>query len=353
MTTLITGADGYLGRRIAAALPGEDLILAVRCANAAELARKQARLANADPSGSADGRTVVVPVDLRDHDPLAEVDPGRITRIIHAAAIIRFDVDRDTARQVNVAGTAQVREFAERCGRLERLVHLSTLYTAGRRRGDVHEVRHEDVGFVNHYEWSKWAAEESVLESPGLPVTVVRLPTVISDDDLGAVGQYNVFHHTLRLYYGGLLTLLPGDPATPLSLATADFTVGAVMALLDAEPGIYQACPGTVPLGTAVETAFAVFARDASFRRRMLPHPIPCDRNSFHDLVAAARGLREGPLQAALASVAPFAEQLYLPKVFHTDRLRAAWSGYRPPDPVTLVESVCTNLIARRFHVPG
>jgi nucleoside-diphosphate-sugar epimerase len=346
MATMITGADGYLGRRIAAALPGEDLILAVRCANAAALARKRARLGASD-------RAVVVPVDLRDHNPLAELDPRPITRIIHTAAVTRFDVDRDTARQVNVAGTAQVRQFAERCGRLERLVLLSTLYTAGRRRGEVDEVRHTDAGFVNYYEWSKWAAEECLLDPPGLPATVVRLPTVISEDDKGAIGQYNAFHHTLRLYFYGLLTLLPGEPATPLSLATADFTVGAVTALLDAQPGIYHACPGPVSLGTTVDTAFTVFARDLGFRRRMLPHPIPCDRESFHDMVAAARRLRGGPLQAALASVAPFAEQLYLPKVFHTDRLRAAWPGYRAPDPVALVESVCTNLIARRTHVLG
>jgi nucleoside-diphosphate-sugar epimerase len=332
MTTLITGADGYLGSRIAAALPDDELVLAVR--------RER---------GGFD-RGTVVPVDLREQNPFAGVDPRRITRIVHAAAVTRFDVDRNTANQVNVAGTGKVRQFAERCDRLERLVLLSTLYSAGRRRGDVDEVRHDDAGFVNHYEWSKWAAEETLV---GFPATVVRLPTVIADDSSGAIGQYNAFHHTLRLYYYGLLTLLPGDPATPLSFATAAFTVGAVTALLDAEPGIYHACPGPISLGATVDTAFTVFERDARFRRRMLPRPITCDRDSFRDLVSAARGLRGGPIEAAMGSVAPFAEQLYLPKSFRTDRLRAAWPGYRATDPVALVESVCANLIARKFHVSG
>ena len=343
MATLITGADGYLGRRIATALRGEDLILAVRCADAAELARKRATL-----TGVA---RAVVAVDLRDPDPLAELDPRRVTRVVHAAAVTRFDVDRDTAHRVNAEGTARVREFAERCGRLERFVQLSTLYTAGRRRGEVPEVRHRDVGFVNHYEWSKWTAEECLLDRPGLPVTLVRLPTVIAEDEGGGIGAHNAFHHTLRLYYHGLLTLLPGEPATPLSLATAEFTVGAVMALLDAEPGIYHACPGPVPLGTAIDAAFTVFEGDAAFRRRMLPRPVPCDRDSFHDMTTAARGLRHGLLRAALASVAPFADQLYLPKVFRTDRLRAAWPGYPATDPVALVEAVCRHLTARRTHV--
>jgi nucleoside-diphosphate-sugar epimerase len=325
MTTLITGANGYLGRRIAAALPGEELLLAARDGHAR--------------------------VDLRDESPFANVDPRRITCIIHTAAVTRFDVDRDTAREVNVAGTAKLRRFAERCDRLERLVLLSTLYSAGRHRGEICEVRHDDAGFVNHYEWSKWAAEECLLDPPGLPLTVVRLPTVIAEDDNGTIVQRNAFHHTMRLYCYGLLTLLPGDPATPLSLATVDFAVGAVTALLDAEPGIYHACPGPVSLGATVDAAFTAFERDAGFQRRMLPRPIPCDRDSFRDMVDAARVLRGGPIQATLTSVAPFAEQLYLPKSFRTDRLRAAWPGYRAPDPASLVEAVCTNLIARRSHV--
>ncbi|MFD0599239.1 SDR family oxidoreductase [Catellatospora coxensis] len=266
MTTLITGADGYLGRRIVAALRGEDLILAVRCADQAELDRKRALLARVTDAP-------VVPADLRDDDPFAHVDPRSVTRIVHAAAVIRFDVSRDTADRVNASGTARVREFARRCDRLDRLMLLSTLYSAGRRRGEVHETRHDDAGFVNHYEWSKWAAEECLLDAPGLPVTVVRLPTLIAEDGGGEVGQYNAFHHTMRLYHSGLLTLLPGDPATPLSLATAEFTVAGVTALLTAPPGIYQLCPGPVTLGTAIDTAFAVFEQDPGFRRRMLPAP--------------------------------------------------------------------------------
>lgn len=340
MTTLITGADGYLGRHLAAALKDDDLILAVRAADPAELARKRERLSP----------NVVVPLDVR--HPVDGIDPRRITRIIHTAAVIRFDVDRDTAQSINVDGTARLLAFAKTCPRLDRFVQLSTLYTAGRQTGDVTETRHTDAGFVNHYEWSKWAAEEHLLESPDLATTIIRLPTVIAEDGNGTVGQFNAFHHTLRLYFNGHLTLLPGKPATPLSLASAAFTVAAVMALLDAQPGIYQACPGPIALGTTIDAAFDTFGRDNDFQRRMLPRPIPCDRESFLDMTAAARNLRGGPLHKALGSVAPFAEQLYLPKTFTTNQLHRAWPGCPAPDPITLVESVCADLIARSFHAP-
>jgi nucleoside-diphosphate-sugar epimerase len=351
MTTLITGADGYLGRRIAAALD-DDLILAVRAADATELAAKRARLGLPADAGADAGNAAVVPVDLRDPTALTRLDPRPVTRIVHAAAITRFNVDRDTARRVNVDGTARVREFAARCPDLQRIAVLSTLYVAGRRGGDVDEARHDDAGFVNHYEWSKWAAEELMLEASGLPVVMLRLPTIIADDGTGTVGQYNAFHNTLKLYFHGLLSLLPGDPATPLSLATAEFEVAAITALLRAPPGIYHVCPDpgeTVSLGTAIDTAFDAFARDEGFRRRRLPRPIPCDLEGFHALTRAAERLRGGPINQALGSVSPFAEQLYLPKTFHNARLRAAWPGYLAPDPTALIESVCAHLVATRW----
>ncbi|NUT22762.1 MAG: NAD-dependent epimerase/dehydratase family protein [Hamadaea sp.] len=340
MTTLITGADGYLGRRIATALLGsDDLVLGVRAADNAELNRKRAALAHLSHLGHQ-----VVPVDLRDDDPFAYVDPGRITRIVHAAALIRFDLERADAEQVNVTGTARVREFAERCDRLDRLMFLSTLYAAGRRRGDIRESRLGDVGFVNHYEWSKWAAEELLLDSD-LPVTILRLPTVIAEDATGAIGQFNVFHHTLRLFHRGLLTLVPGDPATPLSLATAEFTADAAVAMLAANPGIYHACAGPVALGEVIETAFTVFEADPDFQRRMLPRPVSCDRAAFLDLADAASRLRGGALQPVLPSLLPFAEQLYLPKTFRADRLRAAWPGYREHDSLAVVAAAARALV--------
>lgn len=344
--TLITGADGYLGRRIAAALAAsrEEVVLAVRAGSEQELAAKRAAFA---PGAE------VVAADLPSAAALDGVDPDRIQQIVHAAAITRFTVDQETARLVNVTGTERVLAFAARCRRLRRVAVLSTLYSAGRATGEIAERPPADEGFVNDYEWSKQAAETVALAS-GLPVSVLRLATVVADDAGGRVTQYNAFHNTLKLYYYGLLSLVPGDPATPLSLATADFTVAAVLRFLDPEvpAGIYHLCPPparTASLGDVIEAVFRVFERDEGFRRRGLLRPLYCDRDSFHDLVAAAEGLRGGPLNAALASVAPFAEQLYLPKTFRADALAAIAPELTAPDPVALVESVCTSLIGTRW----
>ncbi|MEV5510657.1 SDR family oxidoreductase [Streptomyces orinoci] len=356
-TTLITGADGYLGRRLAATLLGrdeDDLILTVRAADRAELAVKRERLA-AELGPGAMGRARVVAADAGRDGAWADLDPRGVTRIVHAAAVTRFNVDRETARRVNTEGTARLLALAARCDNLQRFALLSTLYAAGRRRGDVHEERLPDAGFVNHYEWSKWAAEEQVLDAAGrLPVSVFRLPTLVAEDDDGRVVQYNAFHNTLKLFYYGLLSLVPGDRGTPLSLATAAFTTAAVARLLDPATGggVFHICPdpaGTASLGELLDTAFTVFERDEAFRRRGVLRPLPCDRESFQDLLNAADQLRAGPVHQSLSSVSPFAHQLYLPKTFHNPALRAVWPGYAAPDPLALAEATCARLVASRW----
>jgi nucleoside-diphosphate-sugar epimerase len=315
VSTLLTGASGYVGGRLVGALD-DDVIPLMRT-----------------PGGAG---------DLCEPDALDGIDTGRITRIIHAAAVTRFNVDRKTARRVNVEGTIRVAEFAERCPRLDSFIYLSTLYAAGRRTGDIPEEPLTGHGFVNDYEWSKHAAETALLERD-LPLRVVRLPTLIADDDAGdSVGQHNAFHSTLRLYYYGLLSLLPGDPDTPLALASARY---AVRALLEATDTVTHACPApadTITLGELIDIAFTVFEQDDSFRRRMLLRPLPCDLASFRDLTSAAAGMRAGPVSQALGSVAPFAEQLYLPKVFQARHAH-------PVDTRRLVENVCATLVERRF----
>jgi nucleoside-diphosphate-sugar epimerase len=357
-TILLTGADGYLGSRLAAALlaDGDDrLLLTIKGgAGTGEFTARRQRLERVLGPGHA-ARVTIVPADLRHGGVLDGVSTSGVTRVVHAAAVTRFNVERAEADAANVAGTAQVTAFAARCDRLERFVFVSTLYSAGRRQGDVFEKRFDEAGFVNHYEWSKWAAEEHVLETlDGLPVSVVRLPTIIADDDSGRVVQQNAYHNTMKLYYYGLLSLVPGDRVTPINVATAEFAVRAIAQLLDpAVPeGIYHACPGpeaVADLGTLTDTVFDLHEQDEGYRRRKLMRPIYCDEESFYDLVEASRSMKGGPIYQAMLSVSPFARQLYLPKIFRNDALRAQWAGYHVPDPAALIAATTRWLVATRW----
>jgi nucleoside-diphosphate-sugar epimerase len=365
--TLITGADGYLGRLIAARLLAETddrLVLTVRAADQAELDTKRAALAcDLAAPGDLDapgGRVDIVAADLRTGDPFAALDPAAVTGIVHVAALTAFNVERAPAREVNVEGTARLVDFARRCPKLERLLALSTLFSAGRRVGSVEEAPLGGApGYVNHYEWSKAEGESHLLGAGAdLPVSIARLATIVADDDSGAVTQQNAFHNTLKLFFYGLLSLMPGERATPLYLATADFTSRGVARLLRPEVpgGVYHLAPApseTATAGDLIDLAFDVFELDPGFRRRRLLRPRFCDIESFRDLVGAARALSNSPMRQALESVAPFAEQMFLPKEFQNGRLREAWPGYAVPPPRLLAEATCRELVRTRWGRNG
>jgi nucleoside-diphosphate-sugar epimerase len=359
---VVTGADGYLGRQIAARLlmeTGDRLVLTVRAATRAEAVTKESALRRDLLVAGAD-RVEVIAADLTRPEPLAGVDTAGVTGIVHTAARTAFTLERPAAEAVNVFGTLRVAEFARTCPDLERLVVLSTLFSAGRRTGRVDETAHDGrAGWVNHYEWSKQEAERELLAAHGdLPLTIVRLPTIVADDDTGRVTQYNVFHNTLKLFFYGLLSLMPGEPTTRQYLATADFASRGVAHLTGpAAPdgrrdGFFHLTPSpaeTLTLAEIIDLAFDVFETDPAFRRRRLLRPHFCDNRSFQDLAEATRGLSASPLGQAIGSVAPFAEQMFLDKEFDNSRLRRAWPQCPPTDSRRLVAATCARLVETRW----
>lgn len=90
-------------------------------------------------------------VDVIEGDlPEVPVLPRDIDILIHCAGDVSFDPPIDSAFKTNVLGTdALLARFRESCsdaeGNLERIphyVHISTAYTAGRRRGPIPEAAH-------------------------------------------------------------------------------------------------------------------------------------------------------------------------------------------------------------------
>jgi len=356
-TTLVTGGDGYLGRLVAAQLIADSddrLVLAVRAGDVDGLAAKRESLSKFLVGAPAD-RITVVPADLREDAAFDVMSGLPITTIVHCAAVTRFNVDEETARAVNVAGTARLLEFARRCDQLSRVLMLSTVYSAGRQTGEVAEVAHEgSEGFVNFYEWSKWAAERLALTeyADALPLSVLRLSTVIADDENGSVTQFNAFHQSMKLFFYGLMSVIPGNEDTPIHVTSGSYCAAAAVHLLDpAIPlGIYHACPGAPPsFRDMMDTVFGVFETDEGFRRRNLVRPLFCDAESFRDLVHLARITRSGPVLAALETFVPFADQLYLRKDVSSHRLNGVWPGHPALDQRALIASTCGDLVATRW----
>ncbi|MDQ3640136.1 MAG: SDR family oxidoreductase [Actinomycetota bacterium] len=330
MAVLITGAGGYLGSLVADRYRamGEDVVA----------------------HGRATG-------DLTDDEPFATVDPGPITHIVHSGALTRFDVGHDEARAVNVEGTRKLLAFAATCHRLEALGVVSTVYATGLREGRIEERLYDDgPGFANDYEWSKWEAEQVVSTTSGdLPWRILRVATVVADDESGRVTQHNAFHETLKLWFHGLLPLVPGDGATPLYLVTGDFVSSAIVELMadSAATGVYHlahASTSSLTLKEALDVVAAAFDAVEAFRRRRVLPPLLGDRETFDLLASGVEAFGGGIVRQSLQSVVPFARQLFVAKEVDNSRLRAALGDrYTPPDPAELVRRTCDSLVATKW----
>lgn len=323
---LVTGARGYLGARIAALYAG------------------------------AGRRVIAWTGDLRDEAPFAAVDPDEVSAIVHAAAVTRFNVGADLACEVNYRGTVKLLRFAERCRGLEALGVLSTIYASGLRDGAIEERPFDAAsGFANHYERSKWQAEAELFgRFAHLPWRLFRIATVIADDASGRVWRHNAVHNTLKLLYHGLVSLVPGEPDTPLYFVTRDFAAGNVFELMQrgAERAIYHLAPErprSLTLDELLEIAWRAFARAPEFARRRLPKPPYAGFAAFRQLAHGVSGFAGQVLAQAIGSITPFAPQLYVKKSVGNLNLRAAATSWTLPDARDLARNTCARLAAAKW----
>jgi thioester reductase-like protein len=354
---LITGADGYLGMRLAKKYlqsTPDRVLLWVRAADEAEFRAKKENLAR--EMDDREDRVSYYFGDLVNEDPFVALDPSEINCVIHSAAVTRFNVDSDTARKVNIEGAEKILRFANTCPSLEALGLLSTVYASGLMSGAIEEVTLDDnAGFANHYESSKWASENLLLgEYNHLPWRILRVATVIADTDDGCVSQYNAFHNTLKLFYYGLLSLVPGKPDTPVYFVTGKFATDAVFDLMNGSRSktIYHIAhteEESLTLGELIDLAFEAFDRDASFQARRILKPLYSDAESFDLLVDGISGFGGGIVNQAVSSVAPFGKQLFIRKQIQNHNLVTALETYRAPDARRLIRNTCEYLVRTKW----
>jgi nucleoside-diphosphate-sugar epimerase len=165
MDWFVTGGSGFVGGALLDRLDREDH-------GTWALARSEGS-AQAVASRGAQ----VVRGDLHDEAALGEGAEAADV-VVHAAAVVEDEGDRELHRRVNVEGTRNVAEAAREAG-VEAFVHVSTeavLVEPGRDLRDVDETwpRAEDP--VGAYAWSKGLSEEVVEEEAGesLRASIVR-----------------------------------------------------------------------------------------------------------------------------------------------------------------------------------
>lgn len=361
MKTLLTGATGYIGKKLAQGLladPANTLIISLRSKDGADFDAKKAQFLAAMPAGSAD-RVRIVNSDLANLP--AQLDPCEIEGIIHCAAATAFNISEDLAEHTNIAPSLKLLEFARTTRALKKFLYVSTVYASGLTEGEVHERFFDPApGFANHYERSKWTVEDHIRRSYlDLPIAIARVATVLSDDESGRIVQQNAIHNTLKLFYYGLLSLMPGHPTTPIYLVDGEFVRRSLLAIYNAPTrsgDIFHVCheeANALTLAQLVDVAFEVFQSDTDFKTRRIMKPLMADEKSFSTLVAGMKSFGGAVLNQGLSSVAPFGKQLFIHKRFSNANLRRLRADYQAPDARRIAVAAIDNLVQTQFKKRG
>jgi dihydroflavonol-4-reductase len=167
MTTLVTGAAGFLGSHVTRQL--------VACGETVRVLLR----ASSSNRAISDLPLEYVTGDLRDVASLERAMKG-VQRVFHVAADYRLWARR--TRDIydsNVGGTKNLLEAAKRAG-VGQLIYTSTVATIAVERpqlpNESTDAKLEEM--VGHYKRSKWMAEQEALKAAreGLPV-IVAMPT--------------------------------------------------------------------------------------------------------------------------------------------------------------------------------
>lgn len=176
MTTLVTGATGFLGSHVARQLvtAGDSVRVLVR---------------NTSNLQALDGLNALRVVgDLRDRESLDRAMKG-VRRVFHVAADYRlWTKNPKEMYQANVEGTRLLLEVAAQAG-VERVVYTSTVATLAV-SGDSSEIpnerTHATLGqMIGHYKRSKFMAELEAMKAAaaGVPVVIVNPTAPVGPGD--------------------------------------------------------------------------------------------------------------------------------------------------------------------------
>jgi long-chain acyl-CoA synthetase len=210
VSVLVTGGSGFLGGYLLDRLPGERYGL-IR-GDASRLPR------GVQP---VRGDLLAGPLELPD-----------VRIVVHCAAAVSFTQSLQEARAINVEGTRRVVAAAAALPSLERFVHVSTAYVAGRHEGRFTEGD-LDVAqdFRNTYEQTKFEAERVVRDS-GLPYRIVRPSIVVGESTTGWTSSFNVLYPPLQALSRGLVKRVPADPEAIVDVVPVDHVADVIEAAM-------------------------------------------------------------------------------------------------------------------------
>jgi nucleoside-diphosphate-sugar epimerase len=278
MTTLVTGATGFLGSALVTELVKRHEQVRILARN-----EKQAR--------QIFGATVtIIPGEITDTAQIQRAVDGATTIYHLAGCLYHPSISAELYRHVHVEGTCTVLRACREQSQLQRIVHVSTTGVFGV-TGEVPASENAPFAPTNPYEVTKLQGEQIALKAykeQGLPVTVARPGLVYGPGDLHLLGFFAAINKGMfRVINGGSALLHPvyiDDQITAFLLcARTSMAIGRSYNIAGEHPvtirelaeAIAHALgkslpPGSIPLWFA-NLASDIFARTPGMRGEHAP----------------------------------------------------------------------------------
>lgn len=364
-TVLVTGATGTLGPALLPHLLYRGSVVALVRPGHEGLAERSAGLLaavrTADPGAPVE-RLAIVAGDLtRSGAGLATPDRRRLSRdvthVLHLAADTRFSLPLPEALAANLDTTQELLRVVADFDRLRAFGFVSTLYVAGNRTGVIREEDLAEAGFVNTYERAKFDTERALRElMADVPIAVYRVATLLGSARTGEVRKPTAIHQAMRLYYRGLIPMIPGDPAETVELIDVEHAAEAAALLLlerFAPGATYHLTTGPdrrVTLGELVEQAHRGFGElDPAWKHRGIEPP-PVVRAGTYGLFERTVLEAADPAMAAVVrTISTFLPQLLYPKRFARTNTEAALPEWHPPHVSEYLPKVLAHCLHTRW----
>jgi thioester reductase-like protein len=283
---LLTGTTGFVGMELLARYLERSDRRVVALVRAGSSATPQSRIDDVldnlfgSGAGAYRDRVDVIAADLTApglgiERSVREALAERVTTIVHGAASVSFTLPIGEAREINVAGTRRMLDFAQlalECGGLDCYGHISTAFVAGDHVGGFAESD-LDVGqsFHNSYEQSKFEAEQLVRARPELPCTIMRPSIVVGDRISGWTAAFNVLYWPLRAFARGLFTAVPAIPTAPVDVVSIDYVADAIYDLVQSRCGSHSHSTYHLTAGPHASTMAEIASLASRYFRRPAP----------------------------------------------------------------------------------
>ena len=270
MIYFVTGASGFIGRRLVANLlmrPGSKVYFLMRDASperAASLRRFW---------GVSKARAIPVIGDLT--KPLLGISAqeqkalaGQVDHMFHLGAVYNLQADPELEITTNVQGTRNALDFA-RAIKAARFHHISSIAAAGLYDGIFREDMFEEARGLQHpYFASKHNSEKLVREESKIPWRIYRPAIVVGDSQTGEIDKIDGPYYFFKLIQKTRRMLpfwmpMVGIEGGRINLVPVDFVVKALDHLAHLPEGDGQCYHLTDPKPRRVSDIFTIFSEAA------------------------------------------------------------------------------------------